>query len=452
MRSRRGARPRPLRLGRPDRCPALKTAADDLRELAGRHAVPGRPVHLRLQRARPTRPTTRTGRSPRCRPRPAPTPVNAWINGLTAGRHARTGTAGIFQVAAERQRSSTSRWSSPTATRPPTATPRGPGNHTRFREVENGIFSANGVKAEGTRVRRLRRRRRRQRPAAAEPALPSPGPTAEQRLLPDHRLRRRPATSLRALALGSCTGSVTVVKQVVPSTAPPGTIDRRRCRPAAGRSRATTATSGRDDRPDQRARRRPAPVRSTSTSPSPAAPPRRRSRVTETQQAGLHPRQQVGGFNAVLHAALDTDAARPGHQRRERLGFIVPAATSRTAVSCTVYNRAPNPPATDRRRQAVGHRQRPYDPTPNGAQPPGLPAAADPSAAPPSRSGVARTGFTAGQHGRHRRDGHQSACAVHARQPRRSRWPTAPPRRTSALPLHRHPGRGDEHLHDHQRR
>ena len=28
----------------------------------------------------------------------------------------------------------------------------GPGNRTRFREVENGIFSANAVKAEGTRV------------------------------------------------------------------------------------------------------------------------------------------------------------------------------------------------------------------------------------------------------------------------------------------------------------
>ena len=28
----------------------------------------------------------------------------------------------------------------------------GPGNYTRFREVENGIFSANAVKAESTRM------------------------------------------------------------------------------------------------------------------------------------------------------------------------------------------------------------------------------------------------------------------------------------------------------------
>ena len=31
-------------------------------------------------------------------------------------------------------------------------------------------------------------------------------------------------TILRNLALGSCTGSVTVIKQVVPNTAPPGSI------------------------------------------------------------------------------------------------------------------------------------------------------------------------------------------------------------------------------------
>ena len=42
---------------------------------------------------------------------------------------------------------------------------------------------------------------------------------------------------LRDLALGSCTGSVTVVKQVVPNTAPPGTTTGAP-RPVAGRSAA----------------------------------------------------------------------------------------------------------------------------------------------------------------------------------------------------------------------
>ena len=76
--------------------------------------------------------------------------VNAWINGVTAG-----GTTnwdrGLFQV-----QQSTAQFDiaviitdgNPTVY----GNTEGPGNYTRFREVENGIFSANAVKAEGTRM------------------------------------------------------------------------------------------------------------------------------------------------------------------------------------------------------------------------------------------------------------------------------------------------------------
>ena len=63
--------------------------------------------------------------------------------------------------------------------------------------------------------------------------------------------------------------------------------------------------------------------------------------LTETQQAG-YTLQQVGGFNAVC-TRVDTGAAVPV-TNSGATGFTVTAAST-YPVSCTVYNRTPNPPA-----------------------------------------------------------------------------------------------------------
>ena len=65
----------------------------------------------------------------------------------------------------------------------------GPGNFTRFREVENGIFSANAIKDRGHQSHRVRRRRRRRQLRQRRESSVDLRPDAEQRLLPDQRLR-----------------------------------------------------------------------------------------------------------------------------------------------------------------------------------------------------------------------------------------------------------------------
>ena len=65
--------------------------------------------------------------------------------------------------------------------------------------------------------------------------------------------------------------------------------------------------------------------------------------VTEAQQAGFT-LQPVGGQNAVC-LNLSTNPATAVPVANTALGFTVDVPSSQ-AVSCTVYNRAPNPPAS----------------------------------------------------------------------------------------------------------
>ncbi len=65
----------------------------------------------------------------------------------------------------------------------------GPGSRTRFREVENGIFSANAVKAEGTKLIAFGVGDGVGSTAAGLNLRSISGPTLEHRLLPDQRLR-----------------------------------------------------------------------------------------------------------------------------------------------------------------------------------------------------------------------------------------------------------------------
>ena len=165
--------------------------------------------------------------------------VNGWIDGLTAA-DSTNWDRGIEQVAESGTRFDVAiviTDGNPTVY----GNGQGPGNFTRLRELENGIFSANTVKAEGDPDDRPRRRRRRQRLARTTSSRSRARPPTATTTRPT--TTRQAGAALRALALGNCKGTISVVKQVVPSTAPPGSITG--AVPAGGwQFGATTTTSG----------------------------------------------------------------------------------------------------------------------------------------------------------------------------------------------------------------
>jgi hypothetical protein len=261
--------------------------------------------------------------------------VNAWIDGLTSNG----GTnwdRGIYQVA---QSGSTFDIAVIITDGNPTfyGNQEGPGNFTRFREIENGIFSANAVKAEGTRMIAVGVGSGVSGPAANLISISGPTAGSDYYQTTDYT---QAGAALRALALGNCQGTVSVIKQVVPSTTPPGSITG--AVPAGGwQFGATTTTSG---------------VAITPTSGTTAAGSGAVSfdltfpggtttaavRVDETQQPGFTLVQQ-SGINATCRR-LDTNAVL-GVANSGATGFQVSAASA-YPVSCTVYNRAPSPGAT----------------------------------------------------------------------------------------------------------
>ena len=325
----------------------------------------------------------------------------------------------------------------------------GPGNYTRFREVENGIFSANAVKTRehpdaGVRGRRRHRRRRRQ------PRAPSPA----RRLNSDYFQTSnfgQVGTILRNLALGSCTGSVTVIKQVVPNTAPPGSITG--ATPAGGWTfGATTTTSGRDHCTGQRRDCR----RNRRAELQPDLPGRNH------HGAGGRHRDPAGRSSRWSRSAASTPCA-PGRTpatdppipvpvtNTGALGFTV-AANIAYGVTCTVYNRAPNPPA-----EIVVNKQWSITDTTsgttttyaNGTQPSDLQAAltlggtAQPFGVSPDRP-------CPGQHGRHCRNRHQRPARMRPGYPDNLADPTAAAAYECWPSLYRDPGRGNQLVHDHQ--
>lgn len=120
----------------------------------------------------------------------------------------------------------------------------GSGSSTRFSEVEHSIFSANAVKAEGTRViavgigdgvsgapDNLR--------AVSGPVSGAADPADNDYYQADWA---EVADVLRDVALAGCSGSITVVKEVVPAANIPGDVTG--AMPAAGWEFNATATGG----------------------------------------------------------------------------------------------------------------------------------------------------------------------------------------------------------------
>ena len=117
---------------------------------------------------------------------------------------------------------------------------QGPGSRTRFREVENGIFSANAVKAQGSRIIAMGVGAGVSGSPANLRAISGVTANSDYYQATDYTAA---GEALRALALGSCNGSLTVVKQVVPPGTPVGSTAG--AQPAGGWVfGATTTTSG----------------------------------------------------------------------------------------------------------------------------------------------------------------------------------------------------------------
>ncbi|WP_156378892.1 VWA domain-containing protein [Microbacterium sp. Root61] len=220
---------------------------------------------------------------------------------------------------------------------------QGSGSNNRFRETENGIFSANALKAAGTRVlafgvgdgatgttNGLNLR------AISGPTAytGSNGATADFYQTSDYAAV---GTALRNLALGNCQGTLNVTKQIVPESAPAGSITGAAAAGAGWQFTSVMNTAGVTT---------PTAVRTTTadgtgTVSYPMTFSGKTSgsvTVTEAQQSGFV-LQPVDGKNAVC-TNLNTGAAVIPSANVTN-GFTVDVPSTET-VNCTVYNRAPS--------------------------------------------------------------------------------------------------------------
>jgi hypothetical protein len=247
--------------------------------------------------------------------------VNAKINGLTVATGAAAGTnwdQGLWQIAADPTQYNVAivlTDGNPTFYAP---TAMGPGNYTRFIEVENGIFSANALKAKGTTVLGVGI-------GAVGDSVDNlasiSGPREGTDFFATDFADLGPL--LRELALRTCEGTVNVVKQVVPASAPgdlsaavpaPGwqfSASPDTVRPQIGVTDENGAVSFATD--------------TTSTEPV---------TLTETEQEGYQLIEQDGKNASCRNSAGEPV---PVTNAPSGPGFTVDAVASE-AITCLVYN------------------------------------------------------------------------------------------------------------------
>ena len=213
----------------------------------------------------------------------------------------------------------------------------GTGNVTRFVDLEHCIFSANAIKERGTRV-------------IAMGVGSGVGSTASGLNLQAISGTQRgadyfqttnyddAAAQLRELALGSCHGSVSVVKEVVPHTTTGEDVTGSQ--PASGWTFSAAATHPEVQVPASGATDDTGAVNFPITYPRTGVVTG--LRITEQQQDGYSLVTQ-NGSNAVCRH-LGTGASVPVTNVRD--GFVLTGITAADPISCTVYNREPAPHAT----------------------------------------------------------------------------------------------------------
>ncbi|TDN90595.1 VWA domain-containing protein [Microbacterium sp. BK668] len=230
--------------------------------------------------------------------------------------------------------------------------PQGSGSDNRFRETENGIFSANALKAGpgGTAPTRVLAFGVGDGATGATNALnlrAISGPTAftgANGETADYYQANNFAavgTALRNLALGNCEGTLTVTKQIIPNTTPVGQTTGALPSGAGWQFTGTVNTPG----VTTPAAARTTTADGTGTVTYPLAFPGGTTSasvsVVETQQSGFT-LQQVGGQNAVCRNLNTNEAVSVTNSGA--LGFTVDVPSTQ-AVNCVVFNRAPAPEA-----------------------------------------------------------------------------------------------------------
>ncbi|KRA25639.1 hypothetical protein ASD65_15345 [Microbacterium sp. Root61] len=249
---------------------------------------------------------------------------------------------------------------------------QGSGSNNRFRETENGIYSANALKAAGTRVIAFGVGAGANGTNTALNLRSISGPTvynggngavADYYQTTDYAAV---GTALRNLALGNCQGTLTVTKQIVPESAPPGSITGAVPAGAGWQFTSVMNTPGVTT---------PNPVRTTTADGTgtvtypmtfPGGTLNGSVTVTEAQQPGFV-LQPVNLQNAVCTNKTTNQPVIPSNVVD---GFTV-AVPSTDLVNCIVYNRAPSPESdvTVTKNWVVNG-----VPVANGAQPSGLSA------------------------------------------------------------------------------
>lgn len=224
--------------------------------------------------------------------------------------------------------------------------PLGDGSRTHFRDVENGIFSANAVKAKGSRVVALgvgtgvsgATGLNLRAISGPEAYNGSNLGTADYAQTANYEAA---GDALHQLALSQCDNSVTVTKQLVPARNTGEDVSGARPAGEGWTFDATTTTPGIGGLPDSRT----TPGDGTGTvvfSPEfPTGTDSADVTVAETQKPGYALVTQSGN-NAVCvnkDTGADVDVTNASGT-----GFTVEAPNG-AAISCTVYNR--EPPAAD---------------------------------------------------------------------------------------------------------
>ncbi|MFJ5228425.1 vWA domain-containing protein [Kitasatospora sp. NPDC088391] len=274
---------------------------------------------------------------------------------------------------------------------------QGDGSRTHFRDVENGIFSANAVKATGARVIALGVGKGVEGVSGLNlRALSGPTPYDGTNLLAADHFQTADFASagqdLHDLALFQCRGSLSVVKQIAPAGTTGEDVTGAVNAGAGWTFDASTGASGIGG----------FPARETTTDDGTGAVSFHPTftgvaegpvTVAEVQQEGYELVPQ-GGHNAVC-TNLDTGQAVPVTDRDLSFTVTVP---SKAAVSCLVHNRPVRPAdvTVAKTWRVDGHDYA------DGRQPAGLTAALSltgPGGAGPGAQpwGVTRPGYRVGE-------------------------------------------------------
>ncbi|WP_125100384.1 vWA domain-containing protein [Leucobacter chromiireducens] len=218
----------------------------------------------------------------------------------------------------------------------------GPGDFTRLVEMEKGIFAANALKAQGTRVVAFGVGAGVSGTANAANLAAISGPTVNSDYYQTSNYQAA-GTTLRALAQGACKGQLTITKMIVPNSTPAGQITGATPAPAGWNFTVSNPGAG-VTLPT------PATLATTGDGTGTVAFPLSYAggtlsgqvTVAETQQPGYQI-VPVNGRNAVCTNLV---TQQPVTGITDVTNGVRVAVPQNETVNCTVYNRAPDRAAT----------------------------------------------------------------------------------------------------------